>query len=112
MIIQDTLKNYIAGQWEPAAASGAQEVHNPATGEVIAAAPLSGRADVDKAVRAAGQAWQTWRRVPPGERIQPLFRLKALLDAQFSDIAKLIVQECGKTLAASRTSRSPPAFRR
>jgi len=39
-----------------------------------------------------------WRRTPPGDRIQPLFRLKALLDAQFSEVARLITQECGKTL--------------
>jgi malonate-semialdehyde dehydrogenase (acetylating)/methylmalonate-semialdehyde dehydrogenase len=98
MIAQDTLRNYVAGRWEAAAASQTIPVRNPATGEVIAAAPLSGSADVDRAVRAATDALQKWRRTPPGERIQPLFRLKALLDAQFTDIAKLIVQECGKTL--------------
>jgi malonate-semialdehyde dehydrogenase (acetylating)/methylmalonate-semialdehyde dehydrogenase len=96
--VQDTLRNYVAGQWEAAAAGQTIPVRNPATGEVIASAPLSGPADVDRAVRAAMDALQKWRRTPPGERIQPLFRLKALLDAQFTDIAKLIVQECGKTL--------------
>jgi len=52
-------------------------------------------------VHAAGEALVTWRRTPPGERIQPLFRLKALLDAHFKEIARLITQECGKTLAES-----------
>jgi malonate-semialdehyde dehydrogenase (acetylating)/methylmalonate-semialdehyde dehydrogenase len=99
MIAQDTLKNYIAGRWESAVATSNIPVHNPATGDVIAAAPLSGAADVEKAVRAAATALQSWRRTPPGDRIQPLFRLKALLDAQFSDVARLITQECGKTLA-------------
>ncbi|HXH25781.1 MAG TPA: CoA-acylating methylmalonate-semialdehyde dehydrogenase, partial [Vicinamibacterales bacterium] len=37
----------------------------------------------------------------PGDRIQPLFRLKALLDGQFAELARLITQECGKTLAES-----------
>jgi malonate-semialdehyde dehydrogenase (acetylating)/methylmalonate-semialdehyde dehydrogenase len=98
MIAQDTLKKYIGGRWESAVATNNIPVHNPATGDVIAAAPASGTADVDKAVRAAAKALQAWRRTPPGDRIQPLFRLKVLLDEQFSDIAKLIVQECGKTL--------------
>ena len=44
-------------------------------------------------------AWPAWRRTPAGDRIQPLFRLKALLDANFREIAKLVTQECGKTLA-------------
>ena len=99
MIAQETLKNYVGGKWQDASATETLPVHNPATGEVIAAAPLSGRADVEKAVRAASEALQKWRRTPPGDRIQPLFRLKALLDAQFTDIARLITSECGKTLA-------------
>ena len=98
MIGQDTLLNYVGGTWAAPDATDSIPVHNPATGEVIAAAPLSGATDVGKAVAAASAAWQKWRRVPPGDRIQPLFRLKALLDAQFTDVAKLITQECGKTL--------------
>ncbi|HEX5107576.1 MAG TPA: CoA-acylating methylmalonate-semialdehyde dehydrogenase [Vicinamibacterales bacterium] len=99
MIAQETLQNFIGGRWEAAAAAEALPVVNPATGETIAAAPLSGSRDVGKAVEAASKALQTWRRVPPGDRIQPLFRLKTLLDAQFTDIARLITKECGKTLA-------------
>lgn len=99
MIAQETLRNYVGGKWQEASATETLPVHNPATGEIIAAAPLSGRADVEKAVRAASEALQTWRRTPPGDRIQPLFRLKTLLDAQFTDIARLITSECGKTLA-------------
>jgi malonate-semialdehyde dehydrogenase (acetylating)/methylmalonate-semialdehyde dehydrogenase len=86
---------------EAAAASQTRPVRNPATGEVIAEAPLSGAADVARAVRAATAALPAWRRTPPGDRIQPLFRLKALLDDHYQDIARLITQECGKTLGES-----------
>ena len=99
MIAQDTLRNYVGGKWQPSSAANAIPVRNPATNEVIAAAPLSAGEDVDKAVKAALDALQTWRRTPPGDRIQPLFRLKALLDQHFSEIARTITQECGKTLA-------------
>jgi malonate-semialdehyde dehydrogenase (acetylating)/methylmalonate-semialdehyde dehydrogenase len=101
MLVQTTLRNYIAGRWEAADAPQTTPVTNPATGEVMAEAPLSGAVDVEKAVRAAASALPTWRRTPPGDRIQPLFKLKALLDANFRDIARLITQECGKTLAES-----------
>src|SRR6188474_2034923 len=102
MIGQETLlKNFIGGRWEAAAATEALPVVNPATGDVLAEAPLSGTADVAKAVAAASKALQGWRRTPAGDRIQPLFRLKALLDANFTEIAKLVTQECGKTLAES-----------
>jgi malonate-semialdehyde dehydrogenase (acetylating)/methylmalonate-semialdehyde dehydrogenase len=93
----EALLNYVGGQWEsPSAESIA--VENPATGDVIARAPMSGAKDAGKAVAAASAAWQSWRRVPPGDRIQPLFKLKALMDAQVKDLARIITDECGKTL--------------
>ena len=102
MIGQETLlKNFVGGKWEPASGASVIAVRNPATGDVLAEAPLSGAADVAKAVDAASKALQGWRRTPAGDRIQPLFRLKALLDANFTEIAKLVTQECGKTLAES-----------
>jgi len=102
MIGQETLlKNFVGGQWESASAQEAIAVRNPATGDVLAEAPLSSAADVTKAVHAASNALQAWRRTPAGDRIQPLFRLKALLDSNFTEIARLVTQECGKTLAES-----------
>jgi malonate-semialdehyde dehydrogenase (acetylating)/methylmalonate-semialdehyde dehydrogenase len=99
MIESGTLLNFINGRWDVAAVSDKLPIHNPATGDVLAAAPLSSTVEVEKAVQAAGAALSAWRRTPPGDRIQPLFKLKALLDAQFSDIARVITQECGKTLS-------------
>jgi malonate-semialdehyde dehydrogenase (acetylating)/methylmalonate-semialdehyde dehydrogenase len=96
-----TLMNYVGGQWLRPTASEAIPVNNPATGEVLASAPLSTTTDVRQAVDAALRALPAWRRTPPGERIQPLFRLKTLLDTHFGDIARLITSECGKTLSES-----------
>jgi malonate-semialdehyde dehydrogenase (acetylating) / methylmalonate-semialdehyde dehydrogenase len=99
MLVDTLLRNYVGGRWETASARDTIPVTNPATGEVLADVPLSSAADVNSAVTAALEALPAWRRTPAGDRIQPLFRLKALLDAQFSDIARLITRECGKTLA-------------
>jgi len=66
--------------------------------EVLVGVPLSSATDVDRAVRAASEALPAWRRTPPGDRIQPLFRLKALLDTHYAELARVITQECGKTL--------------
>jgi malonate-semialdehyde dehydrogenase (acetylating)/methylmalonate-semialdehyde dehydrogenase len=99
MIEQGTLLNYIGGRWDASTGTEKLPVHNPATGESLAGVPLSTAHDVDRAVRAANEALPAWRRTPPGDRIQPLFRLKALLDLYCTEIARLITQECGKTLA-------------
>ena len=101
MQVETMLRNYVGGRWEPSSATDALPVRNPATGEVLAEVPLSGGEDVRRAVQAAAGALAAWRRTPPGDRIQPLFRLKALLDTHFTDIARLITQEAGKTLAES-----------
>jgi len=90
MIEQGTLLNFVGGTWQRADAREKIAVHNPATGEVITSAPLSEGAAVARAVEAAQKALPAWRRTPAGDRIQPLFRLKALLDAQFTEVAKLL----------------------
>jgi len=98
---QARLMNFVGGQWEAPSTTQTIPVRNPATGDVLANAPLSSAADVAKAIEAASKALPAWRRTPPGDRIQPLFRLKALLDANFSDLARVVTEECGKTLAES-----------
>jgi malonate-semialdehyde dehydrogenase (acetylating)/methylmalonate-semialdehyde dehydrogenase len=96
------LRNYIDGRWQQSEASDFTEVTNPATATVIARAPQTPAVEVDVAVRAAESAAREWRRVPVTERIQPLFRLKALLEAHLEELARTITDECGKTLAESR----------
>src|SRR5947208_8546903 len=64
--------------------------------------PLSTPDEVDEAVQAAQSAFVDWRRTPLVERIQYLFKLKRLLDENFDEIARLTVDECGKTMAESQ----------
>jgi malonate-semialdehyde dehydrogenase (acetylating)/methylmalonate-semialdehyde dehydrogenase len=94
--------NFIHGQWVPSTSTGTFDVPNPATGASLGRTPLGDAAEVDRAVQAAAAAFPSWRRVPAGERIQHLFRLKALLEQHLEDLARTITLECGKTLAESR----------
>lgn len=99
---QHLLQNYVNGQWVAAAAAAYLDVFNPATGEVMAQVPLSTAAELDAAAHVAHRAYQQWRRVPAPERIQPLFKLKQLLEDHFEELARTITMECGKTLNESR----------
>jgi malonate-semialdehyde dehydrogenase (acetylating)/methylmalonate-semialdehyde dehydrogenase len=96
------LPNYINGQWTRSTATEYSDVTNPATGEVIAQTPLGGEADVAAAVAAAATAFPGWRRTPPEERIQYLFKLKQLLEEHGDDVARLLTMENGKTFTESR----------
>ena len=94
--------NFINGRWIGCDASEWIDVTNPATGDVIAQTPLCGAADVDAAVEAAAAAFPDWRRTPPQDRIQPLFKLKQLLEDHVDDLARILTQENGKTLTEAK----------
>ena len=91
------LSNFINGQWRESSTSEWLEVVNPATGEALARVPLSGADEVNAAVEAAAAAFPEWRRTPAEDRIQPLFKLKQLLEDHLDELARLITQENGKT---------------
>ena len=97
-----TLPNFIGGSYLTPFASATLPVFNPATGELLFRIPLSGPEDVGRAVASARDALREWRETPPGDRVQPLFRLKALLERDFEEISRVVTTECGKTLAESR----------
>src|SRR5688572_68606 len=96
------MDNYISGQWTRSLATETVPVLNPATGEEIDRTPLSPAAEVDQAAQAAARAFPGWRRVPVGERIQYLFKLKTLLEENVEDLARTITMESGKTLGEAR----------
>src|SRR6266567_3173482 len=102
MIQDGQLLNYIGGKWQRSRSSDFLDVRNPATAETIVRVPLTSRDEVGETVQAAEAAFADWRRTPPTERIQYLFKLKKLLEDHFDEIARLTTQECGKTLSESQ----------
>jgi len=98
------LDNFIGGRWVKARATDYFDVHNPAVGEVIGRTPLSTGEDVDLAVQAATDAFASWRDTPVNARAQVLYRLKALMEANFDELARTVTTEHGKTLDEARGS--------
>src|SRR5205814_7009339 len=80
------------------------EVTNPATGEVIRHVPFANAADVDAAVQAAANAFPAWRAAPPLRRARVLMRFRDLLVTHKKDLARVVTQEHGKTLADAEGS--------
>jgi malonate-semialdehyde dehydrogenase (acetylating)/methylmalonate-semialdehyde dehydrogenase len=92
------LNNYISGTWKKSKSNQTQEILNPATNESISRVPLSKSTDVDQAADASREAFKQWREVPVTDRIQPLFKLKQLLEENLDSIAQTITEESGKTI--------------
>jgi malonate-semialdehyde dehydrogenase (acetylating) / methylmalonate-semialdehyde dehydrogenase len=102
IITEAKVPHYIDGQWVESNAREWSEIINPATGESLGKVPIADAAEVTKAIDAAAEAFPAWRRTPPEDRIQPLFKLKVLLEDHLNDISRLITQENGKTLTEAK----------
>ncbi|WP_240371144.1 CoA-acylating methylmalonate-semialdehyde dehydrogenase [Anoxybacteroides rupiense] len=91
-----SLKNYIGGEWVESVSNRTEVVYNPATGEELAIVPLSTKEEVDKAVQAAHEAFQTWSQVPVPKRARLLFKYQQLLVEHWEELARLVTIENGK----------------
>lgn len=97
----ERLHNFVDGNWRTADAAACVDVLNPATARVLAEAPLSSAGEVHRAALAGEAAFRAWRRTPAGERIQPLFKLKTLMEERLDSLARTVTDECGKIYSES-----------
>jgi aldehyde dehydrogenase (NAD+) len=86
---------YIDGSWVASTGSGTIDVINAATEEVIGTVPEGTADDVDKAVKAARAAFDTWSQTPPEERGKYVQRIQEGLGARMTEIATVVSQEVG-----------------
>ena len=98
-----TYQNLIGGQWLPAASGKTLLNLNPANhGDVVGAFPSSHGEDVNRAVAAAKEAYQSWRLVPAPKRAEILLRAGILLQERKEKFAQDMTREMGKVLAETR----------
>jgi len=102
-----TLQNFIDGEWVAPAEGRTEPVINPATGETIAQAPLSTAEDVDRAVRAARTAFETWSVTTPGERALALLKLADAIEERADELSMLEATNAGKPLQAFKDDEVP-----
>jgi acyl-CoA reductase-like NAD-dependent aldehyde dehydrogenase len=89
----------VSGRWSSELPEDRFDVHNPATGELIATVQGGSAIEVDAAVRAAHVAWEeNWRWLTPRERSRVLVDAARLLRANADGIARLESEEVGKPL--------------
>ncbi len=98
-------RNWIDGAWaEPEGPSSGRaaldDVVDPATGEVIFRAASSGAADVDRAVAAAGKAFESWSSTTPRQRSEALLRIAAAIEDHADEFTALESRNVGKPVSA------------
>jgi betaine-aldehyde dehydrogenase len=102
-----TLQNFIDGEWVAPGEGRTEAVLNPATGEQIAEAPLSTAEDVDRAVKAARAAFETWSQTTPGERSLALLRFADAIEEHADELALLEATNAGKPLNSVKEDEVP-----
>jgi aldehyde dehydrogenase (NAD+) len=103
-------KNYIDGKWVEPSTGNYYTVYNPANkGEKIGKFPLSGKNDVEEAIKSANCAFQEWRRMLPTKKTEYIYNLIAVLEKKKENLAKVICKEEGKTFseAMGEVNRCP-----
>src|SRR5262245_66668587 len=98
-----TFKNFIGGDWVPPLGGEYFENKNPAHfDDTIGRFPLSGAADVERAVESARRGFDVWRSTPAPARGDVMRRIGDILTSRKEDIANLMTREMGKPLAETR----------
>ena len=95
------IRQYINGAWVDADEKRTFDVHNPATGQILASVPASGTAETRRAIEAASNAFATWSQMTAKQRAIPLRKVADLMRSRQQALARLIALEEGKPIAES-----------
>ena len=102
------LKNFIGGELVDARSDTTSDLVNPATGRVVATAPVSSAEDVDAAYAAAASAFEEWGRTTPSERQQALLKIADDIEARATELIELESENTGKPHALTASEEIPP----
>ena len=92
-------RNYIAGEWVAPSSGSYIENRNPAdTRDMVGRFPASNAEDVDRAVSAAADAFNKWRKTPAPRRAEILFTAGEILIKRKEEFARAMTREMGKVV--------------
>jgi aldehyde dehydrogenase (NAD+) len=93
---------FINGRWVHPEGASYYASYNPANGEKLADTVQAGQEEVDAAVQAARQAFQSWSQTPGAERARSLYALARNIQKHSRLLAVLESMDNGKPIRESR----------
>jgi betaine-aldehyde dehydrogenase len=102
------VQNFIGGELVDAVDGPTVPLIDPTSGQPFAEAPVSGPADVDRAVRSAAEAFAGWKRTTPSERSLALFRIADAVEARAEELVGAESRNTGKPVALTLAEEIPP----
>ena len=102
----DHLNFYIGGAWVPPATPATRDIINPATEQSIGKISMGSAADVDRAVKAARKAFDTFSHTTPAERIALLENIVGVYKTRHEELAQTISMEMGAPIWLSKAAQA------
>ncbi|MFW6745733.1 NAD-dependent succinate-semialdehyde dehydrogenase [Acinetobacter pittii] len=93
---------FVAGKWCDADHQQTSEILNPATLEIIGTVPNMGKAEAERAIEAAKEAWPLWKNKTAKDRSIILKKWFDLIISNADDLAFILTSEQGKPLAEAK----------
>lgn len=98
----DADRFYIAGEWVAPQGAATMPIMDPSMDEQVGTVALGSQADVDHAVRAAVEAFETFGRWSKADRLALLRRIREITQARHEDLAQAISLEMGAPITMAR----------
>jgi betaine-aldehyde dehydrogenase len=88
-LTRERYEMFVGGAWVPAASGATMDTIDPTTEETIATVPLAGADDVDRAVAAALEGQEEWKRLTWQQRAQHMRELAQAVADHAAELAEL-----------------------
>jgi len=102
----DHLNFYIDGAWVPPAKPATRDVINPATEQPIGKISMGSAEDIDRAVKAARKAFESYSRTTREERIALLENILKVFKTRHEELAQTITTEMGAPIWLSKAAQA------
>jgi betaine-aldehyde dehydrogenase len=102
------LRNFVSGDYVEPDSDAVSDIVSPVTARVVATAPVSSSADVDRAYAAAAAAFGVWGDTTPGERQLALLKFADAVEARADELVHLEAENTGKPYALTASEELPP----
>jgi betaine-aldehyde dehydrogenase len=101
------VRNFVGGQYVDAADGRTSDVVSPVTGKPFGTAPVSSPEDVDRAMKVAADAFESWSRTTPAERQRALLRMADAYEERIDELVALESENTGKPVAVTMAEEMP-----
>ena len=102
------LRNFVNGEYVEPDSDVTSDIVSPVFAEVVATAPVSSAADVDRAYAAATAAFEVWGDATPSERQQAILKFADAVEARADEFVHLETENTGKPYAVTASDELPP----